>query len=204
MIIGSGGLLSGGKTVTFVRFLKEGQEEGKRIISNIKLVGIPYQFITFEKFIEILQKYRNDQDMLMKIFYNSIMFWDEARNLVSARKSTTNLNEMVTSFLMMAGKLDCDVYYTFQVLTSMIDLQLREITHFFLECERIDEKGQVIIGGKRILEGQKVYIRVKLMQLINDKLEYTGRNFVYDPAPYFKYYNTREIVLLDREKYLTK
>lgn len=203
MILGAGGNLSGGKTVTFIRFLLEGHKEGKRIISNIKLIGIPYTFMTFEKFIEILQKYREDQAMLQKIFSNSIMFWDEARNLVSARKSTTNLNEMVTSFLMMAGKLDCDVYYTFQVLTSMIDLQLREITNFFLDCTRIDTKGKPIIGKPRILT-EKVFILVRLMVYQKEELVWTGKKFVYDPSPYYQYYNTREIVLLDRERYLSK
>lgn len=202
-VLGLGGALSGGKTVTCMYFIKEALKEGKKVISNITLYGIPYTNMSFDQFIAILQKYRNDQKKLMEIFYNSIMLWDEARNLISARKATTNLNEMSTSFLMMAGKLDCDIVYTYQVLTSMIDLQLREITTYFLDCTRIDSKGNPIMGKKRILD-EKVLILVRLMMYENEQLNYTGKKFIFDPEPYYKYYNTREIVLLDREKYLVR
>lgn len=203
-VFGCGGNLSGGKTVTSVMFLKDAETKGKKIISNIKLYHTKYTLMSYDQFISILQKYRNDQDKLMEIFFNSVMLWDEARNLLSARKSTTNLNEMTTSFLMMAGKLDCDVIYTYQVLTSMIDLQLREITHFFLDCKRVDIRGKPIIGQKRILD-EKILIEVRLCQLDkDDNLVWTGKKFVFDPAPFYKFYNTREIVLLDRERYLSR
>lgn len=207
MIIGLGGNLSGGKTLTAIKLsIDLAKDNDKKIISNIILdiPDIETIYSESEELIDFIIKNRRDQDSLFEFFGNSVLLLDEARAFYSARKSSSNLNEILTSFMMMIGKLDCDVIYTYQVLTSMIDRQLREITNMHLKTYRINEKGNLIIGKKRILK-EKIYILAEIYEpKTSDEIVYTGKKFVYDPEPYFNMYNTREVVLVNREKYLSK
>lgn len=99
---------------------------------------------------------------------------------------------------MMLGKLDCDLYYTYQVLESMVDKQLRLVTDYNLKTYRVDKLGR-LFQGKRIVD-QKIFILVEVYIYENDEETYIGK-FFYDPSKYFNWYNTREIVLVDRDKY---
>ena len=198
-IIGSGGKLSGGKTVTGIFLLNEvGIKQGKKIISNIRLKDIDYTFIENDYFIRFIKQNIKNQKALMKLFFNSFLLLDEIRGLISARKSTSNLNELLTSFFMMLGKLDCDLYYTYQVLESMVDKQLRLVTDYILKTYRITKDGK-LYSGPRIAK-QDILIRVEVYIYENEIEQFIG-SFVYDPKPYFNRYNTREITLVDRDKY---
>lgn len=213
MNIGIGGNLSGGKTILAIAFLVE-EFTNKKIISTINLVGFKdYIHLTSEQFADFIQEYKDDYEALETMFKDTVLLLDEARNLISARKSTSNLNEMITQFLMMAGKLDCDVIYTFQLLNSQIDMQLREITNVFFECERlgIDKKPLPFQYARMRIPKDKegnlipTIIMVTLMQ--NDKkgeLVKSKKKFFIDPLKYKDFYNTRELVILDREKYLKR
>lgn len=201
-IIGGGGKLSGGKTVTFVKFCVDMHKQGWKIVTNVKLKGIDHVYMSSEELISFIKDNMDNQNQMEEMFYHSVLFIDEARNLFSARKSSTNLNEMMTQFIMMLGKLSCHFLYTFQVWTSMIDTQLREITHLILDMQRLDKHGKPLIADRIIKD--KIYIRVKIYIPERDQLINTGKSFVYDPSDYFKYYNTREIVLVDRDKYLRR
>lgn len=202
-IIGGGGKLSGGKTVTFIKFLVDMYNEQElKIISNIKLKHIPHIHLTSDQFILFIKSNMENQQKLRNMFYKSIVFIDEARNLFSARKSSSNLNEMMTSFIMMLGKLNCYFFYTFQVWDSMIDKQLREISHLVLNMERIDENGNPVVDDRKV--DYPIFIKVNILIPTKDELVNTGKFFIFNPNPYFKYYDTEEIVLVNREKYLSK
>lgn len=204
-IIGFGGKLSGGKSVTAMMMLEDDYNKGKKIISNIPLFfpdNSKIRYIESEALADFILKHYKDQQKIEEIFLNSTLFIDEVRNLLSARKSMSNLNELITQFLMMLGKLDCNFYYTFQIFGSQVDLQLREITHYVFECKRIDENGNDY-NGPRISE-KKIYINVKIYEVVGEGMRYTGTQFTYDPQPFFKYYNTREFIIVDREKFLKK
>lgn len=201
-IIGFGGKLSGGKSVTAVSYLIDDYEKGKKIVSNIPLYGLKeYTFIESEDLATfIISNYKNQKE-IEKRFFNASLFIDEARNLLSARKSNSNLNEIITQFLMMLGKLDCNFYYTYQIFGSQIDIQLREITHNLIECKRVDKNGNPYFGPRKA--AIKIYIHCIVWEIVEGGLKEAGQ-YYYDPEPFFKYYNTREFVIVDREKYLKR
>lgn len=206
MILGLGGKLSGGKTVTAVRYCYRKGLEGKKVISNIKLnfpknYKIDYVYMPNEKFIMFLKNNYNKPDVIKDLFYNSVLLLDEISNLLSARKSSSLLNELVTNFMMMLGKLNADCVYTFQVKDSQVDKRLREISQVYANCYRIDSKGNALIDKDRKLK-EKVYIIVIYLR----DLDILGEQVIpeiYDPSPFYNMYETEEIILLDRSKYMS-
>jgi len=206
--IGIGGRLSSGKTNFGLGLVLDLSKYGKekKIISLVKLYNVEHIYYTNEEFVDLIIKYKDNPEMLKKLFFNSVLYLDEIRNLISARKSTTNLNEAITQFLMMAGKLDCDVVFTYQVYTSQVDLQLREITDHNFETERRDINLKVLSfdQSRKRIPDIPVRILVTLMVFDGDKLIASKIQFAYDPLIYAKYYNTRQLLILDRDKYLKR
>jgi len=202
MIIGFGGNLSGGKTVTCVMLAYQQWLLGKKIISNITLNFGNNKNVVLMKnseFVDFLIRNFEQPDKIKEMFFNSVLILDEITNLLSARKSTTNLNELITNFIMMAGKLDCDVLYTYQILNSQVDKRLREICNIFCECYRVDSKGQLIFYKPRVVR-EKIYIKV-IMEIEFGIFGIRFKQFTYDPEPFYQLYDTREVTLLNRAMY---
>jgi len=202
MIIGLFGLLSGGKSVSAVKLIKDYEKEGKRVISNTPLFHMEHLYLPNVKFIEFLKENLEKDENLEKVFSNSVFFIDEITNLVDARRSGSALNELITGFMMMLGKLDCDVIYTCQILESQVDLRLREITNVLINAIRIDIDGNPLVFDKRILE-KDVYIYLEYKFILGPLGEKIARE-IYNPAEFYKFFWTRKIILLDRDKYLKK
>lgn len=186
--------------------LKDDYEAGKKIISNIPLFEFPdksrISYIESEDLIAFIMKNYKNQEEIKRIFLNSTLFIDEAKTILDAHRSNSSVNVLVTQFLMMLGKLDCNFYYTFQIFGSQIDIQLREITHYIFECKRIDENGNDY-NGKRIAN-VPIFINVKIFEVTEEGLIFTGSEFTYKPDEFYKYYNTREFIVVDRDKFLKK
>lgn len=203
MLMCCSGNLSGGKTIFTVKTAYErALKDKKKIISNIRL-NLPdmvYEFLDNERFVDFLRENYTNQEVLRKKFYNSVLLLDEAVNLISARRSTTGLNELITNFFMMAGKLDCDVFITAQILSSQIDLRLRDLLNVYVNCFRVTEDGRPLIFENRIYQG-KIRIMV-IMEFNFDIIGVKIVKFAFDPEPYYKMFDTREITLLDSSKYL--
>jgi len=199
-VVGLTGAMSSGKTVTSISLLKYYHDQGKRIISNHKLRGIPHKYLNSEDFVKFIIENYNNQAKIEDNFFNSVVFIDEARGLYSARRSMTNLAEITTSFIFMLSKLSCDFLYTTQLLQSQIDLQLRSITTHLLECERVNSKGFPYHGDR--IGDEPVFIRIRLWRpsLINKGWTTSNKFYYFDPSPYYKYYNTREILIVNRSK----
>lgn len=205
MIFGIGGKLSSGKTVTAVRYAYDEGKKGKKVISNIKLFfpkKIEVIYLNNTDTIEFIKNNAENPETLYKLFSHSVILWDEITNLFNARKSGSLLNDLLTSFIMYCGKMDADIVFTYQVRGSQVDKRLREICNIYANCYRVTEDGKPLIFSPRIVN-KKIYIIVAM--LIN--LDLLGQRIVkqiYDPEPIYKLYDTREIILLDRSKYLKK
>lgn len=203
MIIGLFGSLGSTKTIGGVHYCHSERLRGKKIISNIKL-NFPYEKIDLEGLFKIA--FSENVHLKKEFFGNSVLFLDEIHNIVDARKSTSNLNTYFTQFVTQIGKLDCTLIFTSQIFTSQIDLRIRELCNVIGTCFKLDkETGQILIFTDRIAKKPIlacIYFEVVMFGLDNPnnpKAIYT-----YDPEPYFNMYDTREIVLLDREKFIGK
>lgn len=198
MIVCLTGNLSGGKTVTAVKWMLEDQAKGKKLLANIRMQGA--EFMSYSTFVDFLKYNMENQKAMREKFYNKSVLLDEASQIISSRSSMTNLNALVLSWIVMVSKLDCNVYITAQVKTSMVDIVVRELMDISVECYRIDKDGKPIIFGSRIVDN------IRIVAMLEIDLGFRGvkrRRIVYDPSPYFKYYDTREITLLDRAQYLS-
>lgn len=214
MNFGFGGPLSSGKTNVSIGLIRELSGNGniKKVISAIGLTGIRHYFMDSEKLTNFLYTNKKNKEELKKMFFNSVLFLDEIKNYISAKKTTSNLNETWEQFLMMAGKLDCDVIVTYQNLFSQVDKEFRYIIDMFFQTERvgIDKKPLPLIYQRMRIPRDKygklipILIKVKLMLYEDDKLFYTGKCAYLDPMDNAGFYNTREMVILDREQYLKK
>lgn len=220
MNFGIGGNLSGGKGILSMILIDEllSYDKTQRLISVVPLSKIAYpsyEFFHVKDLANYILQNLDNYENLKKTFSNSVLFLDEIRNLISARKSTTNLNEALTTFLMTAGKIDCQIVFTYQLFTSQVDIQLREITDYNFECTRVLSDGSSMplkYAMKRIPKNDKgelveVCIQVEVMSFQNDKLFHTG---IMQTIPFEvinetgKKYKTRYLSILDRSQFLTR
>lgn len=201
MILGIGGKLSGGKTNFAVKVCAEKVQEGKRIISNIPLFLPNTRYVRSADIIEELREHYEDSEYLKEFFKDSILLLDEIVNLLQARGSgSVALNQIITNFIVLTGKIDCDVIYTFQVEESQVDKILRDICNIYAECYRIGENGKPIVFATRKVK-EKIRILV-LMEMDFGLLGKQTMQFTYDPEPYYNLYDTTDFNLLDRTRYL--
>lgn len=195
MIFGLFGNLSSGKTITSIMLI-DNYFKNQPVISNIKLNFDNAITLSIEK----LYDYAINNP---EYFLNKILLVDEIHNIVDARRSSSSLNTKFTLFLTQLGKLDCTLFFTSQILSSQVDLRLRNLCDVFIFCERVLENPTDVFNIKRITK-DKIYIKCLMYIKVMSGLDYKRFKFIYDPSQYFNSYDTREIVLIDREKYLVK
>lgn len=195
MNIGIFGNLSSGKTALAVSIIyQEYQAKQTKVITNIDLkfpnvkVDLP----------ELIDKTRNDPDF----FRNAILFLDEIHVIIDARRSMADINQKFTQFLTQLGKLDCNLIFTAQILNSQIDLRLRELMDIYVICEKMDERGNKIYG-KRVSD-KKVYFMTEWHILVKAGTKEIVRKIPYDLDYVFPLYDTRELVIFDRDAFLKK
>lgn len=196
MIIGIFGNLSSGKTLLAVKLLKDEMDKNPntKIISNIYL-KFPYKFLDMESLVtEIISNKEQ--------FENALLFIDEGHNIFESRRSTSKVNVDTTRFITQIGKLNCNLIFTSQMF-SQADIRIRELCDILCFCARIDKNGRPLILQPRIVD-QKIFIEVRIMIKLYGGLSFTAKIVRFNPEPYFNLYETKEIVVLDRDKYLVK
>lgn len=189
------GNLSSGKTVFCVKYCyDQWKSKGRNVISNIKL-KFPYFYMDLDKMIH---KTRTDPE----IFRGSILFIDEVDLIVDARRSGSDLNFKFMLFIKWLGKLNCQFVYTSQLFTSQIDLRIRELCDYLYFCERVDLKKNYLDGARTV--DQDILIKVIGFRKKYGGMVYKKKTGFVDPKPYFKLYDTFELIQFDRERYLKK
>lgn len=206
------GVLGSGKTLTANHFMKLESAKGRRIITHADL-NIPHKKLSLD---EIFEKAINNTSF----FRDSILFIDEFHLVVESRRSTASVNvDFSQSILIQLSKLDCDLYYTSQLL-SQIDLRIKEMQKYFFFCRK-DVAIQLCNNAehqicdydedRRILRckncNKLIPFDIDLQILIFDGLKFKLHSACL-PWEYcqtlFSNYKTREIIKFDRKKYLKK
>lgn len=206
MQIGFGGALSSTKTVSMVAYAcRIAKRKEKRIIANFSIYLKDAREVSniqlADFIIEQLDKEPKEaQKNLEEFFGNSVLCIDEITALLSARKANSNLNNDILQVIMMLGKLDVDFLFTYQVYESQVDKELREITQINIDCQRVrkDNKKPIFFEDRIV----PYPILSKQKWTINDNGRLITRKCFLDPAPFYKLYSTKQILLLNRDRYL--
>lgn len=213
-IYGFFGSLGSGKTLLANYYLREKIKQGKKIISHAFL-KIPYMHLSIDDIFEkaITETY---------IFKNKVLFMDEFHLLMESRRSTAGVNvDFSQSILIQLGKLDCDLFYTAQLLSQM-DLRIKEMQKYFFFCSKqfrpsevddltFEEISRINIDDRIPLHPVKLVplkcdIYILVMERISQNDFSTGQAvFPWEEMEkIFNDYDTREIIKFDRKKYLRK
>lgn len=202
------GTLGDGKTTLANYFMKELSDKGKKIISHAKL-NIPYTHMDIE---EIFDKAINDT----LFFSNKILFMDEFHLIMESRRSSASVNvDFSQSILIQLGKIDCDLFYTAQLLSQM-DLRIKQMQKYFYFCtkrfrlhdiesyllEQIDFDRRIV---KNPITNESIPIDIKVIMLVQNVTGFKKQSFIMpweELVKIFPKFNTREIVKFDRKKYL--
>lgn len=193
------------------------QSSGKGIIST--------KFLRWRKSIIpkriITNCYINDKDAIIKtseeiykyskqpsLFRNSYLYITEMHNIIDARRTNSLMNTNFTQFLTQVGKIDCDIIYDSQLIVTaqQVDIRLREFTPLRFICSRykiVNNKMIPAIFEPRIIKEQ-IAILIEMDLTTGDKTKHKKIGYYKPTKEDFEYYQTREIVTLDREKFLKK
>lgn len=202
------GQLGQGKTTVANYFMKIQFQKGRKIVSHAKL-NFPYIYMPID---EIFDKALNETEF----FRDKLLFMDEFHLIMESRRSSASVNvDFSQSILVQLGKLDCDLYYTSQLLSQM-DLRIKEMQTYFFFCKKqfrvglyLSEILEKIDFDRRIVmdqNGKLVPFDIELKYLIQrSDLDMESGSAI---LPWeiiqnlFGNFDTREIIKFDRKKYL--
>lgn len=199
MIIGFIGQRGSGKTLTMVRFAYEKYLEGYKIYSNINL-NFPHETYTVDDLLDYAEN--------GKYFGQTIFIIDEVHILFDSRSAGKKRNRIFSYFLNQSSKNALDVYYTTQ-FSRQVELRLRLNTEIVIQCNckvvvyKTKFSNPIIIQNYRPKNTD--YKAISYIQCTIHKFSDTGldtRKIIrYIGNKYFKLYNTKEVVILEQDKY---
>lgn len=179
MLIGIQGGLGTGKTLLLTRYLLNDYLKGYTIFANYHLTDIEHTLFDVNDFL-----FKEKENESLK---NMTIGIDELTVFVDCRLSMSKKNLLFSYLVLQSRKRSVDLYYTTQNF-RMIDKRITEHTHIKVLCESVyDEYGTLIPHYKK-------YVVMDMRDITRPNIE----RFVLDIRPYYKYYDTDEIILPDK------
>lgn len=176
MIVGIEGGLGSGKTILMTRYLVKDYIKGHKIYTNYGLKEIDYERIDLSRILDMHDNAFDLNDCSLGV--------DEITVFADCRKSGSKLNRLISYFILQSRKRNVDVYFTTQNL-SMVDLRLIQYMDVQVMCEKVyNGNGEVVKG----------YAKYKVFDL-RDFKNLTTDSFVLDITKYYRFYDTREVIL---------
>lgn len=198
--LGIFGVMSSGKDVTAGKFLRDAmKKKRRRVISNCYL-NVP-DLVRLSNEELYLKHYKPD------FFKNSYLYITELHTILESRSSNALINKNFTMFLTQVGKIDCKIIYTSQ-LTGQIDLRMREFTPYRIICQRLVNRNGIMqepnFYDGRILD-EIIFIKLTLNFTDLKGEEVFKEIGIYQPDQEdFDFFDTREIIMLNREKFMRR
>lgn len=201
------GSLGSGKDTLANYFLSFKVNKGVQVISHCHL-NFPYIYMPID---DIFQKAITDT----KFFQDKILYISEFHLIMESRRSTAAVNvEFSQNILIQLGKLDCDFYYTCQLLSQM-DLRIKEMEKYFYFPHKKFRLSQIptelvnrIDFDKRIVkhpitnEFIPFDLIIEFLEVDGEKSKMTKHVLPWEILiTLFDRFDTREIVQFNREKY---
>lgn len=169
MIYGFIGDIGQGKTLSMVRTAYSLFKQGHKIYSNIKL-NFKFEYFTIN---DIIKYAEND-----KTFKNAVFLIDEAHIFIDSRNSMTKKNLIISYFILQTRKKDVTLLYTTQYF-HQIDKRLRASTNAIIECY--------------FKKYNNIPICLNIINIIKSNNIIIKKD-IFNPIPYFKLYDTLEVV----------
>lgn len=165
-----------GKTLRVVYLIWLAWMSGYLIVTNLKLIGIPYILFDINVIYEAIQK-----NLDLNEIYGSrkiCMALDEITTLGDSRRSLSTENIVLTYLFMQSRKHGIEIFGTLQVFKRLDDT-IRRMIEFKVKCKRI---------------GPKNAPRLFAYKYINNQ---TGKIFwkkwdAKEAMKYYQYYNTNQ------------
>lgn len=194
------GVMSSGKGVMSTKFLRwANDKKPRRIISNCYLNLSNVIILSND---ELYLKHKEPS-----FFMDSYLYITELHTILESRSSSALVNKNFTMFLTQVGKIDCKIIYDSQ-LSGQIDVRMREFTPYRIICERLVYRNNKFCSpnffdGRKLQE--QIYIKMTL-NITNLKGEEVFKEIGLYPATNddFSIFDTTQIIMLDREKYMRK
>jgi len=156
---------------------KEGEENnnGRRCQSSASPTNKKFQAINWEFWDGIRKKHNNFS-----------VYLDEVHNIIHARSSMSKRNILMSKWISQIRKILSDnpvnhIYLISQTIRK-IDVDFRELAQVIIDCSKITHKGNIYIIRK-YYSGIDAYMNNR-----------TSAKSYFLANPYFKHYNTNEMV----------
>jgi len=163
-----------GKTCFMTFLAHEYHKKGKRIFANYHLIDIPYEYMSFSK-MATLPDELND----------ALVLTDEMHMGADSYDFMKNSSRAFSTFATQLRKRRVHWYYTTQIMTQVAK-RIRTQTDYIITMVNTKKEG--------VFEAS-VYDRHDYDELFGTP----KKNFLFDGKPYFKFYDTNEVVLFDPE-----
>lgn len=166
-----------GKTILMVRNALIDYCNGRKIYSNFKINNISYDPLYIEDFLrkDTAEKYKN-----------ASLFIDEMTLFCDCRRSSRRENVAISTILRQSRKRSICITYSVQSLEE-IDLRLIRYTSIFIIANRFYEEDKE--GKLKELESHRHYTIIDTRQR-----QQNTTYLLLDIRPFFKYYDTDEII----------
>lgn len=202
------GSLGSGKDTTLNYFLKIKAQKGKKIVSHVKL-NIPYTYLSIDDIF-------NTAITNTEYFQDKILYISEFHLIMDSRRSSASVNvDFSQMLLIQLSKLDCDLMYSCQLLSS-VDLRIKEMQKYFIFCNKkfrlnglTQEIYDLIDWDRRIVKHpitQELIpfdIHLEIVEQDGEKLKNSSAVLPWETIQtLFGNFYTREIIKFDRKKYL--
>lgn len=173
------GLKGDGKTTLSTMFAYNAHKDGRRVYSNY---GLSFDYEPLH-----VNELRDDPDALM----DAIVVVDEAYLYVDSRNAMSPGNKAIGYLTLQTRKRGVDLILNL-LQKGLGDLRLRENADYIYDCEAMR------VRNMRLVRATIEDIENQLVDIIRvyraDVRQRALRVFMFDPTPYFKLFDTREMI----------
>lgn len=173
------GLKGDGKTTLSTLFAYNAHKNGRPVYSNYGL-QFPYTELTLNRIKKDIHQLRD-----------AMLVVDEAYLYVDSRNPMSAGNKAISYFVLQSRKEGIDLILNL-LQKGLGDLRIRENSDYVYDCEAMKVvDGRLVRCSIEDIERHRVtWINVYRADVRMRRL----KRFVFDPAPYFKMFNTRELI----------
>jgi hypothetical protein len=178
MLIGIEGLPNSGKTILAVKYINKDYKIGRKIITNLKLLNIPYEDFDINKFLS------NEYDETLK---NATVLIDEITMYMDCRLNSSKSNLLMGYLVLQKRKRNLNFYYTVQDLDLVDYKRLVKYTDIIVYCQEIYVKTPK--GKTESLDDWRNYTIIDMRRRHDNIIQ-----FNMNIRPYYNLYDTDQII----------